>query len=143
MIIAPLSRVLSDNFAPSFYDSYERFIGSAAEHRRDAYATFRSVYGSRTSPSPKYHRRLACVPITARGDDRKPESQNDWSSWPGFQPLMLEHRRDAYATFRSICGSRTSPSPKYHRRLACVPITARGDDRKPESQNEFVLRFQP
>jgi hypothetical protein len=39
-----------------------------------------------------------------------------------FQPSFRWHRRDAYDTFRSVSGSRTSPSPRYHRRPACVPI---------------------
>jgi hypothetical protein len=35
--------------------------------------------------------------------------------------VIPRHRRDAYDTLRSASASRTSPSPWYHRRLACVP----------------------
>jgi hypothetical protein len=41
----------------------------------------------------------------------------------------MTHRRDAYDTFRSVSGARSSPSPSYHRRLACVPISDKGDQK--------------
>jgi hypothetical protein len=37
--------------------------------------------------------------------------------------VIPRHRRDAYDTLRSASASRTSPSPWYHRRLACVPYS--------------------
>jgi hypothetical protein len=141
---------------------------------------FARVSASRTSPSPWYHRRLACVrfpptatirpegescpampvrrfpaliPRTQAGrlcyfllgsqrharhrahgiigvspvsrfpptTTKRPEGEScPQCPFADFQPSFHGHRRDAYATFRSVSASRTSPSPWYHRRLACV-----------------------
>jgi hypothetical protein len=48
---------------------------------------------------------------------------------PGYGAIdPFRHRRDAYDTFGPVSAARTSPSPTYHRRPACVLILAKDDD---------------
>jgi hypothetical protein len=55
----------------------------------------------RPSPSSRYHRRLACVPIPTRVEDQKPEGSLALRAIRRFPALTPQHRRDAYDTFRS------------------------------------------
>jgi hypothetical protein len=124
-----------------------RFPAVIPRHRRDAYDTFRSASASRTSPSPRYHRRLACVPIPPKGDDRKPERQT----------LPTEPFADFQPSFRGTGGTPMIlfARPQLHARrqaygiIGVSPVSripAKGDDRKPKRQTlpaEPSADFQP
>jgi hypothetical protein len=93
----------------------------------DAYDTFRSASASRISPSPSYHRRLACVLHSCQGRRSKAWRRILIAElFVDFQPSFPEHRRDAYDTFRSAPAPPTSPTPSYHRRPACLLHSCQG-----------------
>jgi hypothetical protein len=57
--------------------------------------------GTRKSLGLRYHRRLACVPISAKGDDRSLKTDLARRAVGRYPAVISRHRRDAYDTFRS------------------------------------------
>jgi hypothetical protein len=83
---------------------------------------FARSQGHARRQSLRYHRRLACVLDSSQGRRSKGlEADLARRAVGRFPAVIPGHRRDAYDTFRSVSRARTSPSLRYHRRLACVP----------------------